>query len=58
MAEPRQELKVQRRRRPTRRWTLEEGAPEWLRRIWEEGTREVPKGPDKEPDRIRRIAYL
>lgn len=43
---------------PTRRWTLLATAPEWFRRIWNERSRELPKGMERDQTRIRRIAYL
>ncbi len=43
---------------PTRRWIPGSTAPSWVRRIWRERFREVPKGPVLDMDRIRRIAYL
>ncbi len=41
-----------------RRWILGAAVPTWVRRIWRERFREVPKAPALDMDRIRRIAYL
>jgi hypothetical protein len=43
---------------PTRRWTLLTTAPEWFRRIWNERSRELPKGKEPNQTRTRRIVYL
>jgi len=43
---------------PTRQWTLVATAPEWFRRIWNERSRELPKGVEFNQTRIRRITYL
>ena len=40
------------------RWTLMAAAPGWFRRIWTERSREVPKQPEAEANRLRRISYL
>jgi hypothetical protein len=42
----------------TRRWTLNDAAPGWFRRIWTERSREVPKQQESDPNRLRRITYL
>lgn len=58
MAEERRGQTPRKRRRQGPRWTLGATAPEWLRRIWGERTREVPKISAEEMARLRRIAYL
>jgi hypothetical protein len=40
------------------RWILWRTAPEWLRRIWGDRVREVPKRSKLDADHLRRIAYL
>jgi hypothetical protein len=42
----------------TRRWTLLAGAPEWFRRVWNERSRESPKGEESSQPLRRRIVYL
>jgi len=42
VARLRREQRTDRRRQP-RRWTLGPAAPSWLRRIWTERSRKVPK---------------
>jgi hypothetical protein len=42
----------------TRRWTLLAAAPEWFRRVWNERSREAPKGEDPSQPLRRRIVYL
>jgi hypothetical protein len=47
-----------RRPRSTPRWTLNDTAPDWFRRVWTERSREVPKPSERDLNRLRRIAYL
>jgi hypothetical protein len=46
------------RRQSRQRWTLGNEAPTWLRRIWRERSREIPKTSALDMNRLRRIAYL
>ena len=58
MAQPREAQTAPGRPESTRRWTLMDTAPDWFRRVWTERSREVPKPPAREMNRLRRIAYL
>ena len=49
---------IRRARRPDGRWTLGASAPDWLRRMWKERSREVPRFSEVDLSRLRRIAYL
>jgi len=58
MAELRRSQGTQIPRHDAQRWILGPGAPDWLRRIWQERFRTVPRAPKLDLNRIRRIAYL
>jgi len=58
MAQPREAQPAPSSPQSTRRWTLMDTAPGWFRRVWTERSREVPKPPEGDLTRNRRIAYL
>jgi hypothetical protein len=58
MGEPREQPAMELKPPKAEQWVLGHRAPDWLRRMWGEAIRDVPKRTVSEPSRLQRIAYL